>query len=55
MDYISIDLRDITAGIGDRVVLWGKELPVEDVARSAETIGYELVCSVASRVPRIKC
>ena len=54
MDYITIDLRSVPARIGDPVVLWGKELPVEEVARSAGTIGYELVCGVANRVPRIK-
>ena len=53
MDYITIDLRDIPAKIGDRVVLWGKELSVDEVARAAGTIGYELVCGVTVRVPRI--
>ncbi len=51
MDMISLDLRGVPdAVIGDEVVLWGKGLPVEEVARHATTIPYELVCSVAPRV-----
>ena len=54
MEYISIDLRGIDAEIGDRVVLWGAGLPVEEIARLADTIGYELVCGVTKRVPRVR-
>jgi len=33
-------------------VLWGEDGPsVDDVARAAGTIGYELLCAVAPRVP----
>ena len=35
---------------GDSVVLWGDGLPVEEVARAAETISYELLCRVTERV-----
>ncbi len=55
MDMIAVD---ITAsgeriGAGARVVLWGPELPVEDMAASARTIPYELLCSVSQRVPLV--
>lgn len=51
MDMISIDLRSIPdAKVGDPVVLWGEGLPVEEIARSASTISYELLCGVARRV-----
>lgn len=54
MDTITLDLRaHSTARIGSKVVVWGDGLPVETVARSAGTIGYELLCRVGSRVPRI--
>ena len=50
MDMICIDLRDHPqAKIGDRVILWGPELPVEIIARHAETIAYELVCNFSAR------
>jgi alanine racemase len=54
MDTITVDLRGHeTAQLGSRVVLWGYGLPVETVARAAGTIGYELLCRVGSRVPRV--
>lgn len=52
MDKITIDLRGLpNARVGDEVVLWGRGLPVEEVARAAGTIGYELLCGVQGRVP----
>lgn len=50
MDLLTIDLRNTKAEIGDSVVLWGPELPVEEIAQSAETIAYELTCAVYGRV-----
>jgi len=37
--------------VGTPAVLWGAGLPVEEVARHAGTIPYELLCSVSQRVP----
>ena len=54
MDMITIDVTDLAAtAIGDRVVLWGPELPVNEVAIHCDTIGYELLTRMPSRVPRI--
>jgi len=50
MDLITIDLRGIGAQVGDRVVLWGQGLPVEEIARHATTISYDLTCGVTRRV-----
>jgi alanine racemase len=51
MDMTTIDLDgQADAAVGDPVVLWGQGLPVEEVARAAETIPYELVCRVTRRV-----
>lgn len=51
MDMLCVDLRDQPqTRVGDPVVLWGDALPVEEIARCADTIPYELVCAVASRV-----
>lgn len=53
MDMAAVDVSDLPAvQVGDEAVLWGPELPVEEVARQAGTIGYELLCAVAPRVPR---
>lgn len=48
MDSLCVDLRGVEAKPGDRVVLWGKELAVDDVASSAGTISYELLCSAGN-------
>lgn len=54
MDMITLDLRALPdARVGDPVVLWGQGLPVEEVARSAGTISYELLCHVTERIPRV--
>lgn len=51
MDMICIDLRNHPdAKVGDEVVLWGEGLPVEVVADAADTISYELLSGISSRV-----
>ena len=55
MDMVTVDLRALPeAKVGDPVVLWGKGLPVEEIASLSGTIGYELLCCVTARVPRIE-
>jgi alanine racemase len=52
MDMITVDLTDVPeAQVGSPVVLWGEGLPVDDVAAAAGTVGYELLCALAPRVP----
>ncbi|QJC35517.1 alanine racemase [Enterobacteriaceae endosymbiont of Donacia sparganii] len=54
MDMIAVDLINIpTAKIGSSVELWGENLKIDDIAKSVNTIGYELMCSLTKRVPRI--
>lgn len=51
MDMITIDLRAVPeAEIGDRVTLWGPELPADEVAGAVGTIAYELFCRLTARV-----
>jgi len=51
MDMLAVDLTHIpSARIGSSVTLWGKGLPIDEVAHAAGTIGYELMCAVAPRV-----
>jgi alanine racemase len=51
MDMITIDLTGIdSAAVEDSVILWGDELPAEEVAAHAGTIAYELFCQVTKRV-----
>ncbi|MGH1426388.1 MAG: alanine racemase [Arenicella sp.] len=52
MDLIVVDLNHICAEIGTEVTLWGEGLSVDEIAKSAGTIGYELLCSITERVSR---
>jgi alanine racemase len=57
MDMITVDLTPVpNAGPGSDVTLWGRAsggavLPIDEVARAAGTVGYELMCALAQRVP----
>lgn len=52
MDMLAIDLTPCPqAGIGSPVELWGNEVKIDDVASAAGTVGYELMCALAPRVP----
>lgn len=52
MDMIAVDLTPCPqAGIGSPVELWGKNVKIDDVASAAGTVGYELMCALAPRVP----
>jgi alanine racemase len=54
MDMITVDITQIPqAQIGSPVELWGAALPIDEVAHSAGTISYELMCALAPRVPVI--
>ena len=56
MDMLTVDLTYVpSAGVGSRVTLWGDGLPIDEVARAAGTIGYELMCAVAPRVHVVEC
>ena len=50
--FAELDLSDVPeARVGSPVVLWGEGMPVDDVASAASTVGYELLCALAPRVP----
>lgn len=52
MDMIAVDVTSIDGvTVGDPALLWGSELPVEEIAAHAGTISYELLCGVSQRVP----
>jgi alanine racemase len=61
MDMITVDLDPLTqtgvpAGFGSEVTLWGRAangtvLCIDEVAACAGTVGYELMCGLAQRVP----
>lgn len=52
MDMLYADLSKLPqAGAGSAVTLWGEGLPIEEVARAAGTVSYELMCALTARVP----
>jgi alanine racemase len=57
MDMITIDLTPAPdARVGSVATLWGTSpggavLPIDEVAAAAGTVGYELMCALAPRVP----
>jgi alanine racemase len=52
MDMLYADITDIPeADIGSPVELWGKQVSVDAVAQASGTVGYELLCALAQRVP----
>lgn len=55
MDMLTVDLTDVPeAKVGSPVELWGRYVPIDVVAEAASTIGYELMCAVAPRVPVVE-
>lgn len=52
MDMLFADITHLPeAGVGSEVELWGGLVPVDAVAEASGTVGYELLCAVAPRVP----
>lgn len=55
MDMLCVDLSEVPgASIGTPVTLWGEGNPIEDVAKAAGTVSYELFTKLNSRVPVVE-
>jgi alanine racemase len=54
MDMLTFDVTHLQqVDIGTPVELWGKNLPINTVAKHIGTIGYELMTRISKRVPRV--
>ena len=53
MDMCMIDITDVEAVEGDTVIIFGKELPIQELANSLNTIPYEILTGISRRVKRI--
>ena len=54
MDQMMIDVTDLDVKPGDIVTLFGDcEITADDLADLYGTIGYEIVCGISKRVPRV--
>jgi alanine racemase len=53
MDMITVDISGCEGiEVGDEAILWGKDLPIEEIAECAQTISYALFTSLSSRVSK---
>lgn len=53
MDICMIDVTDTDAQEGDAVIIFGEELPVYELAKKLNTIPYEILTSISTRVKRV--
>ncbi len=53
MDICMVDVTDVPCKEGDRVEVFGENIPVQELAQRLDTIPYEIMTSVSSRVKRI--
>lgn len=53
MDITMIDLTDMEVQEGDTAIIFGEELTVQEIADKLETIPYEIITSIATRVKRV--
>jgi alanine racemase len=53
MDMTMVDITGIDAKEGDDVIIFGDELPIQEVATRAQTIPYEILTNTSERVKRI--
>ena len=55
MDMLAVDITGLPqARVGTEVTLWGVGLSADEVAASAGTVSYQLLCALAARVPVIE-
>jgi alanine racemase len=53
MDMTMINVTDLKVQEGDEVIIFGRELPIQQVADSIETIPYEILTNTSERIKRV--
>jgi alanine racemase len=53
MDVCMIDVTDVACQPGDQVEIFGDNIPVVELAEKLDTIPYEILTSISSRVKRV--
>ena len=53
MDQAMIDVTDTDAQVGDYAIVFGDDLPIEELANKLQTIPYEVLTSISRRVQRV--
>lgn len=53
MDMLMVDVTDIDCREGDPVIIFGENLKVTEIAKSIDTIAYEILAGISQRVKRV--
>lgn len=53
MDQCMVDVSGVDVGLGDEAVIFEDSRQIEELASLADTIGYEVLCLIGKRVPRV--
>ena len=53
MDMMMVDVTEINCNEGDEVVIFGNKPTLYEIAEKANTITYEIMAGISSRVKRI--
>ena len=53
MDMMMVDVTNLEVRVGDEVVVFGNDLRITEIAKSWDTIPYEVMTSISQRVKRI--
>jgi alanine racemase len=54
MDLTIVDIGDDTEiRVGDEVIIFGKDKPIEDLAAVCHTIPYEILTRISPRIKRV--
>jgi len=53
MDLMMVDVSDISCKVGDVVELFGSEITLQELAKKANTIPYEILTNINARVERV--
>jgi alanine racemase len=52
MDLIAVELPNKKVKLGDDIILWGKDLKVDELASLTDNIPYSFMTSLSKRVNR---
>jgi alanine racemase len=53
MDMTMIDVTNAQVEEGDEVIVFGKEVPITELAKTINTIPYEILTGIGDRVKRV--
>lgn len=53
MDICMVDVTDAVCNVGDKVEIFGENIPVTQIASQLDTIPYEILTSISQRVKRV--